>query len=159
MVSAITTQRARKASPMYKPASLIRTFFILFICFSFHKASVAQCDTIAKICNKNIKIPFVSDGQSYRSLLLNDQSAEFQTTFYGGATYRVAGCTFGSETGLNFTLYDKDRNVLFTNKDQKDAPYWDFKVSSTLDCIIEANLNPASGRSSGCAVILIGFKQ
>ncbi|HXC04851.1 MAG TPA: hypothetical protein VNZ86_08875 [Bacteroidia bacterium] len=144
---------------MYKPASLIRILFVLLLCFSFQKASTAQCDTIARMCNKNIKIPFVSDGQSYRSLLLNDQQAEFQTTFYGGATYRVAGCTFGSETGLNFTVFDQDRNVIFSNKDQKNAPYWDFKVSSTLDCIIEANLNPASGRSSGCAVILIGFKQ
>jgi len=144
---------------MRKSISLLKFVFIFIIGLTFSKASFSQCDTIAKICNKHVKLPFVSDGQSYRSLLLNDQSAEFQTTFYGGATYRLAGCSGLTDGNLIFTLYDKDRNVLFTNASQKNAPYWDFKVSSTLDCIIEAKLNPASGNSSGCAVILIGFKQ
>jgi len=144
---------------MRKSVSFVTLVFILFLSFSSGKSAFAQCDTIAKICNKHVKLPFVSDGQSYRSLLLNDQAAEFQTTFYGGATYRLAGCSGLSDGNLIFTLFDKDRNVLFTNASQKNAPYWDFKVSSTLDCIIEAKLNPASGNSSGCAVILIGFKQ
>jgi hypothetical protein len=144
---------------MRKSISFIKIVFILVLSLSFGKASFSQCDTIAKICNKHVKLPFVSDGQSYRSLLLNDQAAEFQTTFYGGATYRIAGCSGLTDGNLVFTLFDKDRNVLFTNTSQKNAPFWDFKVSSTLDCIIEAKLNPASGNSSGCAVILIGFKQ
>jgi hypothetical protein len=144
---------------MSKSISGIKLLFIVLVALSFSKSAGAQCDTIAKICNKHVKLPFVSDGQSYRSLLLNDQAAEFQTTFYGGATYRIAGCSGLTDGNLVFTLFDKDRNVLFTNTSQKNAPYWDFKVSSTLDCIIEAKLNPASGNSSGCAVILIGFKQ
>ena len=144
---------------MIKSKYLLRIFFILIIGLSAGKTSMAQCDTIAKICNKHVKLPFVSDGQSYRSLLLNDQAAEFQTTFYGGATYRIAGCSGLTDGNLVFSVLDKDRNVLFTNTSQKNAPYWDFKVTSTLDCIIEAKLNPASGNSSGCAVILIGFKQ
>ncbi len=144
---------------MRKPLSIFKIVFILALACSFNKAAFSQCDTIAKICNKHVKLPFVSDGQSYRSLLLNDQAAEFQTTFYGGATYRIAGCSGLTDGNLVFTVFDKDRNVLFTNTAQKNAPFWDFKVSSTLDCIIEAKLNPASGSSSGCAVILIGFKQ
>jgi hypothetical protein len=144
---------------MSKSVSTIKIVFIFTFGLLFSKASFSQCDTIAKICNKHVKLPFVSDGQSYRALLLNDQAAEFQTTFYGGATYRIAGCSGLTDGNLVFTLFDKDRNVLFTNSSQKNAPYWDFKISSTLDCIIEAKLNPASGSSSGCAVVLIGFKQ
>jgi hypothetical protein len=144
---------------MRKSISFYKIIFLFVIGVSCSKASFSQCDTIAKICNKHVKLPFVSDGQSYRSLLLNDQAAEFQTTFYGGATYRIAGCSGLSDGNLVFTLFDKDRNVLFTNTSEKSAPYWDFKVNSTLDCTIEAKLNPASGNSSGCAVILIGFKQ
>ncbi len=144
---------------MRNSMSFIKIMFLFVVGFSCSKVSLSQCDTIAKICNKHVKLPFVSDGQSYRSLLLNDQAAEFQTTFYGGATYRIAGCSGLSDGNLVFTLFDKDRNVLFTNTAEKNAPYWDFKVNSTLDCIIEAKLNPASGNSSGCAVILIGFKQ
>jgi hypothetical protein len=42
--------------------------------------------------------------------------------------------------------------------DHKNAPYWDFKVESSLDVIINMRLD-ANKKSSGCAVMLIGFKQ
>jgi hypothetical protein len=42
--------------------------------------------------------------------------------------------------------------------DYDNAPYWDFKVESTLDVRIEVRLDP-NKKSSGCAVLLIGFKQ
>jgi hypothetical protein len=32
-----------------------------------------------------------------------------------------------------FTVVDKDNNVLFTNKDQGNAPYWDLSVTNTID--------------------------
>lgn len=116
------------------------------------------CDTIATICSKHITQQFISDGQTYRALLLNDQYAEFHTTFYGGTVYRIAACSGTTDGNLIFTIKDQEGNVLFTNKDFKNAPYWDFKITSTLDCTIEAALNPET-QASGCAVLLIGFKQ
>jgi hypothetical protein len=56
-------------------------------------------------------------------------------------------------------IYDQDRHLLFTNRDKKNAPYWDFKVKSTLETIIEAQLDANRNPGSGCAVMLIGFKQ
>jgi hypothetical protein len=120
----------------------------------------AQCDTIANICYKHITAKFVSDGQQYRALLLNaEEMAEFHTIFFGETTYRIAACSGTSDGNLIFNIYDKDRNLLFTNRNQKNAPWWDFKVKSTLETTIEAQLDVLKNTGSGCAVILIGFKQ
>lgn len=120
----------------------------------------AQCDTIANICAKHIISTFISDGQQYRALLLNsEETAEFHTTFFGETTYRLAACSGTSDGNLVFNIYDQERNLLFSNRNQRNAPYWDFKVKSTLETIIEAQLDANRNPGSGCAVILIGFKQ
>lgn len=132
----------------------------LVISAAFLNNTKAQCDTIASICTKHIISTFVSDGQQYRSLLLNsEETAEFKTTFFGETTYRIAACSGTSDGNLIFNIYDQDRHLLFTNRDKKNAPYWDFKVKSTLETIIEGQLDANKNPGSGCAVILIGFKQ
>lgn len=137
-------------------ASCVLSLF--FVLAGANKAQ-AQCDTIANLCAKHIIASFISDGQQYRALLLNpEETAEFKTTFFGETVYRVAGCSGLSDGNLVFSIYDQERNLLFTNKDYKNAPYWDFKVKSTVEATIEAKLDP-SNNGSGCAVLLIGFKQ
>lgn len=120
--------------------------------------ALAQCDSIAKLCAKHVAANYISDGQSYRALLFGDQPAEFQATFYGGATYRIAACSGFTDGNLLFSVYDRDRNLLFSNAEQKNAPYWDLKFNYTLDCTIEAVLNSATTKS-GCSTMVIGFKQ
>ena len=132
----------------------------LLMAAAFINPVSAQCDTIASICNGHIVPAFISDGQQYRSLLLNsDEYSEFHTTFFGETTYRIAACSGTTDGNLIFSIYDNERNLLFTNKKTKNAPYWDFKVKATLETIIEAKLDPSRNPGSGCAVILIGFKQ
>jgi len=119
------------------------------------------CDSMATICsNNNMTSAFISDGQVYRALLVDDEVAEFQTTFFGGSTYRIAACSGFDEGNLIFTLYDAERNELFSSDNYDNPGYWDFEVENTMDCILEARLDlnrVASG--SGCAIILIGFAQ
>lgn len=140
-----------------------KIFYSTFLAFAFiglSQSSKAQCDSIANLCSKHIIAQFISDGQSYRSLLLNsEETAEFHTTFFGETTYRLAACSGKSDGNLIFNIYDQDRHLLFTNKNYSNAPYWDFKIKSTLECTIEAQLDPSKNAGSGCAVILIGFKQ
>ncbi len=138
-------------------ANLFKTTLLIFSLITI-KTSFAQCDTIANLCDNHIKNGFISDGQDYRALLLDDEIAEFDMTLYGGSTYRFAACSGLTDGNLIFSVYDKERNLLFTNKDYNNAPYWDFKITNTIDCIIEAQLNPNSS-ASGCAVLLVGFKQ
>lgn len=117
-------------------------------------------DTVANACARHLERQFISDGQQYRALLMNtDETAEFHTTLYGGSIYRIAACSGLSDGNLIFSVFDSERNLLYSNKDFKNAPYWDFKISNTLDCIIEAKLNGVGGQNSGRAVVLIGFKQ
>ncbi|MFN3874347.1 MAG: hypothetical protein ACK4L7_00345 [Flavobacteriales bacterium] len=138
-----------------------RTFTALFF---FAAASAAQaqsiCQSIASRCEKHITAQYIPDGQFYRALLQGDEVAEFGLTLFGGTTYRVAACSGDSDGNLVFSVYDtsKERNLLFTNKDHQNAPYWDLAVASTLDVVVEAQLDPSKA-GSGCAVMLIGFKR
>ena len=142
-------------------ANYFKILFILAFVFLMPKLNAQvhpPCDSIANACEKYITSQFISDGQLYRSLIYEDQSAEFKSTFFGGSTYRIAGCT-GFEPGcLIYSVYDIDHNLLFTNADHKNSPYWDFKIENTIDCTVEAKLD-LTKQNSGCAVILIGFAK
>ncbi|MCI5058602.1 MAG: hypothetical protein MRY83_20995 [Flavobacteriales bacterium] len=119
----------------------------------------AQCDTIANICEKHLTNDYISDGQQYRALLLDDEMAEFHATFYGGAIYRIAACSGLDDGNLVFSLKDRDGNDIFNNENFQYAPYWDFQVNSTFEGILNAKLNPNKDNTSGCAVLLISFKE
>ncbi len=120
--------------------------------------SYAQCDTTAYYANRYMSENFIPDGQSYRALVFDDQIAEFYTTFYGGARYRIVGFSGMDKEQLHFSLYDEQDNVLFANIDHSNAPYWDFEFSHTMSGRIEAKLDPLK-QSSGCIVVLIGFER
>jgi len=138
--------------------NILFTAFIIALGLTTYTTSNAQCDTIASLCDKHITDNFVSDGQNYRALLLDDQVAEFDLTLYGGSTYRFAACSGLSNGNLIFSVYDKEKNLLFTNKEYSNSAYWDFKITNTIECVIEASLDPKIS-ASGCAVLLVGFKQ
>ncbi len=135
---------------------LIITFVFCGL-FAFHNAN-AQCDSTTNMCQKHLGTDYVSDGQVYRALLNGDETAEFHATFFGGTTYRIVGGSGVSEGNLIFSIYDIENNLLFTNNDHKNNPYWDFEFGSTINCRIEGQLD-ALGEASGCAVLLIGFKR
>lgn len=133
--------------------------FIIVLCVTLGvNKGYAQCDTVANACYKNITAKYISDGQQYRALLLSKEVAEFNATLFGGTQYRMAACSGMTDGNLVFSIYDKQHNLLFTNTEHKNAPYWDFKIKNTLDCTIEARLLNENA-ASGCAVLLIGFKQ
>lgn len=122
-------------------------------------AGISQpCGEIAKHCEKNMADNYVSDGQSYRALLVEEEVAEFRATLYGGNTYRISGCSGNDSGNLIYSMYDLDRRPIFTNQEYEYSDYWDFEVESTFDCIIEAQLN-LDKVESGCAVLLIAFEN
>lgn len=133
--------------------SIITLFIFLFI----STVSFGQCDEIAKTSEGNFTTEYISDGQTYRALLVDDQIAEFSSVFFGETEYRISAAS-NSQKGIVFNVLDQNRNVLFTNADYQNAEYWDFKVENTVNCIIEAQLDQTV-QNSGCAVLLIGFKQ
>lgn len=124
------------------------------------------CDSITEVTSSYLNQPrdkalnrvFISDGQVYRAFLDENQTAEFEVTLYGGSTYRIASSAGVDDNYLIFRIYDHERNLLFTNYDYGSAPFWDFKIESTIDCFIEAELD-LNKKLSGCAVMMIGFEK
>ena len=135
---------------------------ILAISFGLFLSSAsvlfAQEENVMLLCQKHLQPPYISDGQQYKALLSDDEVAEFRATFYGGSTYRIVSCSGLQEGNISFSVYDKQRNLLFSSSDHNDTPYWDFYFKSTTDCIIEAEINSITEKS-GIAILLIGFKQ
>lgn len=135
---------------------LIFTFSIIAYNYSFSQ----ECSGLVKICKNNLvkgNRKFLSDGQVY-SVLLNNEKAEFKTTFFGNSTYRIAVTSGIEDDYVVFSVKDLDGNILFTNKDYDNAPYWDFKVPESLPIIIETELD-IDKKKAGCVVMLIGFIQ
>jgi hypothetical protein len=137
---------------------IFTAFIALALILTNHKSAVAQCDSTASIASTYMGENFVSDGQSYRALIFDDQVAEFTTTLYGNSTYRIVGIAGLEREQIHFKLYDEEDNLLFSNEEYQNSPYWDFEINSTLDCRIEAKLDLMK-QKSGCAVLLIGFEQ
>jgi hypothetical protein len=136
----------------------LRTIIFFAISMFLNNVANAQCDSIANRCQQHIRENYISDGQTYRVLLSDDETTEFQTTFYKGNTYRIAACSGSTMNSLIFRLVDQDRNVLFSNSDYSTSEYWDFFAENTMSVIVEAQLDKSKA-DSGCAVIVIGFKK
>jgi len=132
---------------------------LLFLLLSvFAGEAFAQCDSTAFYAKQFLSDNFISDGQTYRALIFDDQIAEFNATLYGGSKYRVVAFAGMEKDQLLFSLFDQDGNTLFTNEEHNNAPYWDFEIKSTLEARIEAKLD-LTKQKSGCAVLLIGFER
>lgn len=140
---------------MKKLIHIVTLFLAILLSSSY---GYAQLDSTLQKCQEKMQLPYISDGQSYTALLNGDESAEFYATFYGGSTYRLVGYSGVDEGNLVFSVYDQERNLLFTNADYQNTSFWDFEFEYTLDCIIEAKLD-AKHLNSGFAVMLIGFQQ
>ena len=132
-------------------------YILLFAFFTIANFSFSQCNEVATASEEYFSDDFVSDGQTYRALLLKDQVAEFSSLFYGGTTYRISAST-GTDKGIIFNVLDQERNLIYSSEDYEKSAFWDFEVENTLNWTIEAKLDPAV-QSSGCAVILIGFRE
>lgn len=140
-----------------------KIFVLTFLVFSSFYGAIGQnCEQIAQECSKYLdgkkgKTRFISDGQVYTAFL-DREKAEFKTTLYGGSTYRIAASAGNKEDYVVFTVLDLDANILFTNRDHKNSPYWDFNVPRTIPVVITTELD-LDLKVTGCAVMLIGFKQ
>ncbi len=132
---------------------------VAFFIFSFIGTNSinSQEEILINKCAENIKSPFIVSGQPFKAFITEDEIAEFHTTFFAGSTYRIAACS-SQDQNIIFSVYDRERNLLFTNESIDDAPYWDFKVEGSLECIVEARLDHNKS-TSGIALLLVGFKS
>jgi hypothetical protein len=133
---------------------------ILFLfCFQFVMLSsaLAQSEQLQHICSLYFSPEFISDGQEYFAPLKPDQKTEFRTTFYEENTYRIVACSNLKKGDVVFSVYDTEKNLLFTNSSYEFSPYWDFRFTSTITCIIQVDVKNIKF-TPGYVMLLIGFK-
>lgn len=138
----------------------LRTITILFITLiSFSYASNINSQRTGEIgvnCLQQIRNGFIPNSQPMKALLTGSEVAEFRTTLFEGNTYRIATCS-PTDKKIWFSVYDNNKNLLFSSTQQQHSSAWDFKMEGNMECIIEAGLMPG-GDDSGLALVLIGFK-
>lgn len=138
---------------------MIRMKGILLVAFGLLSlgAFSQDCDGVMKECKRLLTADFISDGQVYTAFL-DREKAEFRTTLYGGTTYRIATSAGTKDDYAIFTIKDPEGHTLFSNRNYKNSSYWDFKVEESIPVIIETELD-LDLKTSGCVVMMIGFKR
>ena len=121
------------------------------------KPAFSQVEQLQNICSLYFSPEYVSDGQEYFASLKPDQKVEFRTTFYGDNTYRIVACTNLKKGDLVFTVFDTEKNLLFSNASYNYSQYWDFKFASTITCIIQVDVKNIKF-TPGFVMLLIGYK-
>lgn len=128
---------------------------LVFIAISFGVR--AQLTQLQHICSLYFSPDYISDGQEYYAQLKPNQKVEFKTTFFSDNTYRIVTCTNVRRSATIFSVYDTEKNLLFTNTGYDYSPYWDFKFSSTVTCIIQVDVKTEKF-TPGHVMMLIGYK-
>ncbi len=129
---------------------------LVLITVSFGSAR-AQLNQLQHICSLYFSPEYISDGQEYFAQLKPDQKVEFRTTFFSENTYRIVACTNLRRSDVVFSVYDTEKNLLFTNSNYNNSPYWDFRFSSTVTCIIQVDVHNQKF-TPGYVMLLIGYK-
>ncbi|MBN1989188.1 MAG: hypothetical protein JW783_07335 [Bacteroidales bacterium] len=129
---------------------------LVFVSLAGEK-SLAQQEQLQHMCSLYFSPEYISDGQEYFAQLKPDQKIEFRTTFFGDNTYRIVACTSVRKGDLVFSVYDTEKNLLFSNASYDFSQYWDFKFTSTVTCIIQVDVKSVKF-TPGYVMLLIGFK-
>jgi hypothetical protein len=143
-----------KAKPMNRKFTLF--LILLSVTFIVPNGINSQEDQLIKGCIDSLRAPYVLGDRSMKAFLTGDEVAEFRTTFFKGNTYRIVSCSY-EPYQIQFSVYDSNRNLLFSSADFSNVSLWDFKMDGSMECIIEARLNKEIA-TSGMAFLLVGFR-
>jgi len=138
----------------------MKKILLLFILIIFTKMfGYGQMDKTESDIRSYFSTNYISDGQIYRVMLNQDETGEFQATFFSNIRYRLAfKSTLDGNNKVIYRLLDSDRNVIFSNNNFDNSPYWDFQFSNTMHCIIEVEIAPGNN-TSAIVLMMIGYRQ
>lgn len=113
--------------------------------------------TSLELCDNHLNDGFVSDGQYYTYTLQQGEIKQTKITLMGGNIYRIAACAMQTQQ-LQFSLIDASGTVLYSNTGFDYAPYWDFEIKQTIECVITIQNNDSSIKTDK-AILIIGYKR
>jgi len=137
--------------------TLTIAFGTLALLIMLLSSTSAQLNQLQHICSLYFSPEYIADGQEYLAQLKPDQKVEFRTTFFGDNTYRIVACTNLKRSDVIFSVFDTEKNLLFTNANYNNSPYWDFRFTSTVTCIIQVDVQNQKF-TPGYVMLLIGYK-
>lgn len=131
--------------------------------FGLSNEADAQCKSYAKRQCRPALAPYVHNGQVNNAVLVPGDKAELLLTFFAGQEYRLMVCGMPVLGAVSFRILDSDRNMIYESKKNPSQNYFDFKVASTQQLIVEINVPEAKSPNGivpeGCVSVLIGFKK
>jgi len=132
----------------------------------FSTTANAQCKRFTKNHCLPTLTPYIHNGKLISSTFFPGEKADLELTFNAGKEYRILVCSQDLIGQVKFIVMDKTRKVLYKSEEGESNPYWDFKMASTQDLIIQVEI-PAAEESNqknnivpkGCVSIMIGYKN
>jgi len=141
---------------------LLVVFSTLFILGTSFTAS-AQCKSFTKKNCLPELAPYIYNGQLNSAVLTQGDAAELMLTFYPDQDYRIFVCHDEALGNVEFELFDANKHLLFSNKDNNYQDHWDFTTNATMQIIVRVVIpekpNNQISVKSGCVSILVGFKN
>lgn len=142
---------------------LIQILSLATLLFVGVNESNAQCKSYAKRSCRPLLTPYLHNGQVNNAVLVPGDKAELLLTFFSGQEYRMVVCAMPVLGAVTYKVMDSDRNVIFESAKNKDKKFFDFKVASTQQLIVEILVPESKSISDivpeGCVSVLIGFKK
>lgn len=141
----------------------MRTFILICLSTLLTSASWAQCKSFTKNTCRPILEEFIPNENFNSTMLVPGDEAELKLTFYGGQEYRLVVCGHPVLGELEFTVMDKKKNVLYERKGKDQNNYFDFKLESTQQFLVNVNVplkdNPNDLIHEGCVSVMVGYKE
>lgn len=124
--------------------------FIIATLFSTLAFSQTQCASL-------LTDDYVSNGQHYVTTIEQNETKECEITFIEGNEYRLIACPRESQK-VQMQIIDKEKNVLFDNKNYSYTNYWNFQIKKTVSCTVKLTLFEKDVKTDEI-IILVGFKK
>ena len=140
----------------------------IFLICSIALASIvqiaqAQCSdkTIKRLCKDGLGT-YVFESAAFKPLTAfgaKKNVVEAAFSVYSQESYRVLNLCQGFSDVIEFSIYDTEHNLLFSNKTDKTVKSYDFVAQKSGDFTIEFRIPPADMKSTSCCVAFaIGYK-
>jgi hypothetical protein len=126
----------------------------------------AQCKKYTKKNCLPSLAPFLHNGQLTSAYMMPGDSADVMMTFNAGKEYRLLICSQEMIGKVQFIVLKKKRKEIYKSDPEDANPFWDFKMETTQQFIIQIYV-PAKEKTNqktemipqGCVALLVGFKK
>jgi hypothetical protein len=139
----------------------IAPIILLIAAATFTQNANAQCKSFAKNdCKDNLE-PYVHDGIFNAAMMAEGETAEIFKTFYSDQDYKIVVCAADNlPADLEFKIYDKQRNLIYSNEDDDYSRSFEFSLEESQQLILSVQIKGDYGKEKpemGCLAIMIGF--